>query len=65
MIISERELRELITANTEGSKLMQMNIDKKESKLIFIYQIEGSKEEINKIPNTLYQKEWFESCHIE
>lgn len=65
MIISERELRELIHANTSGSKLMHMNIDKKESKLTFVYQIEGSKEEINKIPNTLYQKEWFESCQID
>jgi len=50
---------------TKKYKVLTAEIDKQNNKIIMTYMIEGSKEEINKIPNRLYEKEWFDSCKVE
>ncbi len=62
-VINEREIRALIGA--AKCRLMSMEIDKKNNKLHLTYLVEGLKEEINKIPNRLFQKDWFDSFRIE
>ncbi|MFH0876357.1 MAG: MgtC/SapB family protein [archaeon] len=64
-IISERELRDILLVKSKKSKLIDIYLDKKEHKISFTYLIEGTKEHINSIPKTLYDKDWFESCKIE
>lgn len=62
-IVSEREIRLLIGATR--CRLITTEIDKKENKLHLAYQVEGTREDINKIPNMLFQKDWFDSAKIE
>ncbi len=63
--ISEKELKEIIIQNSHKSKLICLDVDKKNSMLVFTYQIEGTKDEINRIPKALYAKDWFLSCRVE
>ena len=64
-IIPEKEIRNELYFITQKFKLISLNVDKKENKMTFDYLVEGSKENINKLPNKLYEKEWFSSCHID
>ena len=61
-IINEKEIQELM--NTKR-KLISINIDKKNSKLSLTYLIEGSRDNINSIPQKLFDKPWFESFKFE
>lgn len=64
-IISEKEIKEILSINASKYKLTFLEVDKKNNKLSFTYLIEGTKEQINKIPKNLFEKDWFESCKIE
>ncbi len=64
-IISEKEIKEILSINASKYKLTFLEVDKKNNKLSFTYLIEGTKEQINKIPKNLFEKDWFESCRIE
>ena len=47
------------------SKLICMDVDKKNDRLSMTYLIEGGKEDINTAIKKLFKKDWFESCRIE
>ncbi len=64
-IIQEKELRNDLLIITQNFKLMEVDVDKKENKMVLIYLVEGSKDNINKLPKLLFDKEWFSSCKIE
>jgi len=64
-IVPGKEIENQITMATKKYKVLTAEIDKQNNKIIMTYMIEGSKEEINKIPNRLYEKEWFDSCKVE
>ena len=64
-IIHEKDLKNELLLFTQKFKLISIEVDKKDNKMIFNYLVEGSKENINKLPNKLYEKEWFASCHVE
>lgn len=64
-IIQEKEFRNDLLIITEKFKLMEVDVDKKENKMVMTYLVEGSKDNINKLPKILYDKEWFSSCKIE
>ena len=40
-------------------------LDKKENKMSLTYLISGKKEDINAIPQKLFDKPWFESFKVE
>lgn len=64
-IIHEKDLRNELLLITQKFKLISLEVDKKDNKMIFNYLVEGNKENINKLPNKLYEKDWFSSCHVE
>jgi uncharacterized membrane protein YhiD involved in acid resistance len=64
-IIKEKELKELLMLCLTKYNLTVFEVDKKNSKITFQYIIEGTKEQMNKLPKILYEKPWFESCKIE
>jgi len=63
-IIGEKEIGETLLKYVKRHKLVLLEVDKKNKKLILTYIIEGTKEHINEIPKKLFQKEWFDSCKI-
>ena len=64
-IIKEKDIKEILVMYTAKFKLIFLDVDKKNSKISFTYLVEGTKEQINKIPQKLFEKDWFESCKIE
>lgn len=64
-IISEKEIKEILSINASKYRMTFLEVDKKNKKLSFTYLIEGTKEQINRIPKKLFEKDWFESCKIE
>jgi putative Mg2+ transporter-C (MgtC) family protein len=64
-VINEKEVVELLNLAIKKFKLMGVDINKKDNTMTMIYQIEGRKEDINKIPKQLYEKPWFNSCKID
>ena len=63
-IINEKEIVSLINGSTR-KKLININVDKKANKLSLTYLIAGKKEDINSIPQKLFDKPWFESFKVE
>jgi putative Mg2+ transporter-C (MgtC) family protein len=64
-LLPEREINKEIMLLTKKHKLMSIDINKKEESMTLNYIIEGSKTELNKLPDKLYSKDWFESAKIE
>jgi putative Mg2+ transporter-C (MgtC) family protein len=64
-IIQEKEIKEVLMMIAKKHKLQHIDVNKKDHKLIFNYLVEGTKEQLNKIPKILYEKEWFESVTVE
>ncbi len=65
-IIDEKEIKnQLLTVGSKRSKFISIDVDKKNNKISITYLIEGTSEEIYKIPKTLFEKDWFDSCKIE
>jgi putative Mg2+ transporter-C (MgtC) family protein len=64
-LLPEKEISKEIMILTNKHKLVSVEIDKKNERMVLNYIIEGSKSELNKLPDKLYSKEWFESAKIE
>ncbi|MFA6089337.1 MAG: MgtC/SapB family protein [Candidatus Woesearchaeota archaeon] len=63
-IVNMKDIQESLSTCTH-SKLIGIDLDKKQNKLIMTFLIEGHKEDINQIPKRLYEKEWFESFKVD
>ena len=63
--INEKEIRQQLLLHVKKHKLISVNVDKHNNKSSFTYVIEGTKEDINKLANKLFDKEWFESMRVE
>jgi len=61
-IVNEKEIFHLI--NTK-KKLISLNLDKKNDKLSLTYLISGKRDDLNSVPQKLYEKPWFESFKVE
>ncbi len=64
-IINAQEIERLLGVGASKHKLLTIDINKKEKKMTLVYQVEGAREELNMIPNKLFEKDWFESSKIE
>jgi len=64
-LIPEKEINKEIMVYTKKHKLISIEIDKKNTKMTLNYIIEGTKAELNKLPDKLYGKEWFDGAKIE
>ena len=64
-MVNEKEIEKIVEEFTSKNKLIGMEINKRSNNLIMTYIVEGTKENINKIPRTLYKKPWFNECRIE
>jgi putative Mg2+ transporter-C (MgtC) family protein len=64
-VIQEKEIKEVLIMIAKKHRLQHVDVNKTEHKMIFNYLVEGSKEQLNKIPKVLYEKEWFESVAVE
>ncbi|HLC57498.1 MAG TPA: MgtC/SapB family protein [Candidatus Nanoarchaeia archaeon] len=64
-LASQKEVNSIIKHTTLKHKLMATELDKNSNRFIATYIIEGTKEEINKIPKILQNKPWFLSCRLE
>ena len=62
---SGKEIKKAVDKFTIRNKLISTDISKKENKLTMIYLIEGTKGEINNIPEHFYEKLWLDCCKIE
>ena len=64
-IVNEKDIKLVIQNNSNKCKLLNIEIDKKNNKLTITYLIEAQIEELNKVPQKLFEKDWFSSCKIE
>jgi putative Mg2+ transporter-C (MgtC) family protein len=64
-LLPEKEINKEIMVLTKKHKLMSLDINKKDNRMTLNYIIEGTKTELNKLPDKLYLKDWFESAKIE
>lgn len=64
-LLPEKEVNKDIMFYTKKHKLISVEINKKNSQMILTYIIEGSKTEINRLPDKLYEKDWFEGAKID
>ncbi|HZK61303.1 MAG TPA: MgtC/SapB family protein [Anaerovoracaceae bacterium] len=65
-IIEVQEIKNLLLLiNIKRYTVINLDVDKKNSILSVTYLIEGSAENIHKIPKILYGNDWFDSCKIE
>lgn len=64
-LLPEREINKEIMMFTKKHKLIALDINKKEESMTLNYIVEGSKTELNKLPDKLYSKDWFSSAKIE
>lgn len=65
MIVPEKEIKHHLDAHVRKNKLISMDIDKKQSRMVASYVIEASKDKINKLASALYKQEWFEAVKVE
>ena len=63
-IINEKEITSLINGSARR-KLVSIHIDQANNKLSLTYLISGKKDDINSIPQKLFDKPWFESFKVE
>lgn len=64
-LLPEKEINREIMVLTKKHKLISVDIDKRNNKMTLHYIIEGTKSELNKLPDRLYTKDWFDSAKIE
>jgi hypothetical protein len=63
--IGEKEVKKELLVTGLSYKLMAIDVDKIGGRITFNYLVEGKKESINKLPDHLYNKDWFLSCKID
>ncbi|MBI4439893.1 MgtC/SapB family protein [Candidatus Woesearchaeota archaeon] len=64
-IINEKDVKGLLLTNTRKFKLMSVDINKKDNQMKFVFLIEGMRDDINRIPQKFYEKEWCAYCKVE
>ncbi len=64
-VISEKEIKQLLITSTRSFRLRSVSINKKENSMSFIFLIEGMRDELNKIPQKFFDKEWCSACRVE
>ncbi|HLD43074.1 MAG TPA: MgtC/SapB family protein [Candidatus Nanoarchaeia archaeon] len=64
-LIPQKELKNLLAQNLNKYKVMSVEIEKETPVMIFTYLIQSKKNDINKLPNILYQMDWVHSCKVE
>ncbi|MBI5389777.1 MgtC/SapB family protein [Candidatus Woesearchaeota archaeon] len=62
-LVNLREVASLL--GSRNYKVLDFEIDKKTKSITVVYLVEGSKEDINHIPENLLKKEWADSFKIE
>ena len=50
---------------TKRYKLIEVDIDKINNKVTLTFLVEGTKENINRFAQKLFEKDWLESCKVE
>ena len=63
--IDESEVDTLMARATRMHKLVAIGHDRARQVLTLTYLTEGTKDAMTKLPNTLAECEWFESCTVE
>ncbi len=64
-IMPHKEINKEIMLFTKSHKLTTIDIDKKNNKMTLNYIIEGTKADINKLPDKMYQNAWCDEVKIE
>lgn len=64
-VITEQEVREHLARYAKKHKTISVDIDKKNNKVSISYLVEGTKDNINRLAQTLYKESWFDSCKVE
>jgi len=64
-IVGEHEIEGAMVFGSIKLKKMNVEVNKKNNTLYISYLIQGTKEDINKIPQRLYEKPWFEAFKVE
>jgi putative Mg2+ transporter-C (MgtC) family protein len=64
-IIPHKEINKEIMLFTKSHRLTSVDIDKKNNKMTLNYIIEGTKMDINKLPDKMYQNTWCDEVKIE
>lgn len=64
-IVPEKDIDSLIAIGSVKLKKTSIELNKRDNTLTIIYLIEGKKEDINSIPQRLYEKSWFASFKVE
>jgi putative Mg2+ transporter-C (MgtC) family protein len=64
-IISEHEIESTMVFGSIKLKKMNIEVNKKNNTLYISYLIQGTREDINRIPQRLYEKPWFEAFKVE
>ncbi len=64
-IVGEHEIEGAMSFGSIKLKKLNIEVNKKNNTLYISYLIEGTKEDINRIPQRLYEKPWFEAFKVE
>lgn len=64
-IVNEQEIESAMVFGSIKLRKMNIEVNKKNNTLYISYLIQGSKEDINRIPQRLYEKPWFEAFKVE
>jgi putative Mg2+ transporter-C (MgtC) family protein len=64
-IVSEKEIEAAIVIGSVNVKTLSIDLNKKDNFMTIVYHLEGKKQDINHIPQRLYEKSWFASFKVE
>jgi putative Mg2+ transporter-C (MgtC) family protein len=64
-IVNEHEIEAAMVFGSIQLRKMNIEVNKKNNTLYISYLIQGTKEDINRIPQRLYEKPWFEAFKVE
>jgi putative Mg2+ transporter-C (MgtC) family protein len=64
-LIGEKELKNHFAINTKSHKMINVYVDKKNSKMTLTYLIEGSRDSINQMVKEIYKEPWLDECKVE
>ena len=64
-IINEQEIESAMVFGSIKLRKINIEVNKKNNTLYISYLIQGTKEDINRIPQRLYEKPWFEAFKVD
>lgn len=64
-IMQEKDIESVLLVGSVKAKKINLEVNKKDNTISVLYQLEGRKEDINHIPQRLYEKGWFSSFKVE